>query len=741
MLEILTDLAPGAELLFATAFGGQARFASNIEALRAAGADVIVDDVFYFAEGVFQDGTVARAVQNVVADGAMYFSSAGNSGNFNDGTAGVWEGQFVPASPPPVLESTLVHDFGGSNSNLITKDPPFLVTLQWADPLGGSFNDYDLYLLSEDLQTVIDSSTNVQNGSQDPYEAISSSGYVDLGNRLVIVLSAGEPRYLHLNTHRGELAIATDGQVAGHAAAAEAFAVAAVDAASAGSGGFTGGAANPVEPFSSDGPRRVFFDRDGNAITPGDFSAGGGELRQKPDLAAADGVSTSTPGFSTFFGTSAAAPHAAAIAALLLDANPDLTPGQLRNHLQNTALDIEAAGVDRDSGHGVIDALAAVGTSIPEMTSPLPETTLAGSTQTFWWAHNGLAVAEWWLYVGTSLGERDLLDSGTLGEQTELSVTDLPTSSETLFIRLWYRITNEWKYVDFRYQAAELQPKMTAPAPGTSLGGAEATFQWSADGAAVAEWWIYVGTTEGGRELFDSGSLGLQTSATVGSLPLDGSDLYVRLWYRGMNRWQFIDVQYTAAAIAPRLTSPAAGSSLPGTSASFTWTQNETAVEEWWLYLGSRQGWFDLFDSGSLALATGVTVNDLPSDGSPVHVRLWYRVQTAWLWADYELVAHQQRPIMTSPVEGAVLEGAAQTFSWAANQTPVSAWWLYIGSTLGERDLLDSGLLGAATSLHVDDLPTDGRALFVRLWFLTQGAWQFEDFDYTADSATTSAPH
>ena len=78
MMEIVHDLAPGAKLYFATADGGQANFANNINALRAAGCDIIVDDVTYFAEGAFQDGIPARAVNTVVGSGALYFSSAGN---------------------------------------------------------------------------------------------------------------------------------------------------------------------------------------------------------------------------------------------------------------------------------------------------------------------------------------------------------------------------------------------------------------------------------------------------------------------------------------------------------------------------------------------------------------------------------------------------------------------------------------------------------------------------------------
>jgi hypothetical protein len=77
MLEIVYDLAPGANLYFATAFGGQAGFAQNILDLAAAGCDVIVDDVFYFAEGVFQDGIIAAAADQVSAAGVLYFSGSG----------------------------------------------------------------------------------------------------------------------------------------------------------------------------------------------------------------------------------------------------------------------------------------------------------------------------------------------------------------------------------------------------------------------------------------------------------------------------------------------------------------------------------------------------------------------------------------------------------------------------------------------------------------------------------------
>jgi hypothetical protein len=79
MAQLVHDIAPKADLAFHTAFTGQAGFANGIIALANAGAEVIVDDVSYFDEPFFQDGIIAQAVDQVVAQGVSYFSSAGNS--------------------------------------------------------------------------------------------------------------------------------------------------------------------------------------------------------------------------------------------------------------------------------------------------------------------------------------------------------------------------------------------------------------------------------------------------------------------------------------------------------------------------------------------------------------------------------------------------------------------------------------------------------------------------------------
>jgi len=192
--------------------------------------------------------------------------------------------------------------------------------------------------------------------------------------RLAVVKFSGADRYFQLTPFRGRFenrpgltAFNTPGVTRGHSAVPAAFSVAAVPAAGAFPREIAPGVPNPSGPFpnqftraqqsetfTSDGPRRVFYNPDGTEITPGNLTSTGGFVRQKPDVTAADGVSTSVPGFDPFYGTSAAAPHAAAIAALILSGNPGISPTEVRSALTGTAIDIEARGYDRDTGFGIV---------------------------------------------------------------------------------------------------------------------------------------------------------------------------------------------------------------------------------------------------------------------------------------------------------------------------------------------------------------------------------------------------
>ena len=237
MLEIVHDVAPTAKLLFATAFSSAAGFADNIRALRAAGADIIVDDVIYFGESPFQDGPIAQAVIDVTRDGALYFSSAGNEGNVDDESSGNYEGGFVPSGIPIGKYAGEAHDFAPGTPvqvvNPVTAaSGGTTVILQWADPLGNSGNDYDLYAL-DNTGNVVAYSNNVQDGNDDPFE-----GFVlpRTGKplRLAVVKFSGENRYFQLTDFRGRFAsdgavasFATPGVTRGHSAVPAAYSVAA----------------------------------------------------------------------------------------------------------------------------------------------------------------------------------------------------------------------------------------------------------------------------------------------------------------------------------------------------------------------------------------------------------------------------------------------------------------------------------------------------------------------------------
>jgi hypothetical protein len=383
ILEIIHDLAPGAQLFFATANSTPGTFATNIRNLRAAGCDIIVDDIFYFAESPFQDGqapaivsntnggAVAQAVIDVTAAGALYFSSAGNQGNKDANTSSCFQGDFVDGGPNATIgPAGTVNNFGGGTLfNAVVEASGSAANLYWADPLGGSSNDYDLFVLNSTGTAILLASTNVQSGTQDPFEQVSAPA---ANNRIVVFKKTGAAdRFFHITLNAngvGRLNFNTEGTTKGHSTAADAYGVSAAPAALSGGTGPAGpypgsfSAASALESYTSDGPRRLFFNSGGTAITPGNFSSTGGLVRQKPDITAADGVSvTGVGGFATtFYGTSAAAPHAAAIAALIKQAKPGITAAQLRTALTSSAFDVSTAGVDRNSGAGIVMAYQAL---------------------------------------------------------------------------------------------------------------------------------------------------------------------------------------------------------------------------------------------------------------------------------------------------------------------------------------------------------------------------------------------
>jgi len=280
-------------------------------------------------------------------------------------------------------------------------------------------------------------------------------------------------------------------------------------------------------------------------------------------------------------------------------------------------------------------------TTPPGVVSPAAQATLEGDEQRFTWQANDRSdVQTWWVQIGSAQGGNDVADSGALEATTRsFDATGLPADGRTVHLRLWYRAPGgSWQFEDTRYTAATLTGTvLLSTAADTELQAGD-PLNWSVEGRAPAEFWLYLGSAQGGRDLVDSGSLpGSQRDyAMPANLPSDGRTLHARLWFRfAGGAWQSIDRTFVAVGepLEPAFTSPAANQRLRGVQ-TLEW--ETAAVERWWLYVGSSAGKADLHDSGALdAGTTSARITGIPTDGKRVHARLWYRASgSGWQFID-----------------------------------------------------------------------------------------------------------
>jgi len=277
--------------------------------------------------------------------------------------------------------------------------------------------------------------------------------------------------------------------------------------------------------------------------------------------------------------------------------------------------------------------------SAPQIVVPEQGSELANYS-TLEWDANGTEVDEWWVTAGPEPESYDYLNSGNLGGAQQFVVDGLPADGSIIHVRLWHRLSDDkWNFVDQAFTAASTSAtvEITSPSKRDVLTGSSDTFTWDAKGVPVDQWWLYVGTTVGGSQIYNSGDLAAATSVDVSGLVTDGSPVYVRIWHRFDNRaWRHIDATYSAATLsAPVISEPSDGADISGSSVTFSWDANETMVDESWLYIGSTVGGKEYFDSGNLKAATTTTATSLPEDGSTVFVRLWHR-QTGSVWSSVD---------------------------------------------------------------------------------------------------------
>jgi len=177
MMQIIHDITPKAKLLFYTAFESPVAFAEGIGKLADAGADIIVDDIGWFAMPMFQEGPIAQAVNEVKARGVTYFSAAGNSARQSYEHSSQFE--------TIINSSDMAHNFGlasGQNSDfyqkiIIPADETITISFQWASPYQianaeqGASSDLDIFLFNATKNEVVAQSTD-NNIGHNPVELL-----------------------------------------------------------------------------------------------------------------------------------------------------------------------------------------------------------------------------------------------------------------------------------------------------------------------------------------------------------------------------------------------------------------------------------------------------------------------------------------------------------------------------------------------------------------------------------------
>jgi len=82
---------------------------------------------------------------------------------------------------------------------------------------------------------------------------------------------------------------------------------------------------------------------------------------------------------------------------------------------------------------------------------------------------------------------------------------------------------------------------------------------------------------------------------------------------------------------------------------------------------------------------------------------------------------------MISPTNGATL-GTSQTFRWSA-VSGVQQYYLYVGTSVGSNNMLGASM-GTNTQVTLSGFPRTGQTVYVRLWTLASGSWQYNDYTY-----------
>ncbi len=185
--------------------------------------------------------------------------------------------------------------------------------------------------------------------------------------------------------------------------------------------------------------------------------------------------------------------------------------------------------------------------------------------------------------------------------------------------------------------------------------------------------------------------------------------------------------QPARAQSAATVYSPANGSTLSGSTATFYWNA-VSGAQYYWLYVGTSWGGSDIYSG--LVYGTSQTATNIPTNGKTVYVLLW-TYSGSWAYSSSNYVTSAGgggAASIYNPTNGATLTGSTATFYWNAVGT---SYYFYVGTSPGIGDIFANGPF-YGTSQTVTTLPRNGNPVYVRLWTYVSSGWLYNDYRYTA---------
>jgi hypothetical protein len=396
-----------------------------------------------------------------------------------------------------------------------------------------------------------------------------------------------------------------------------------------------------------------------------------------------------------------------------------LATGVLGNQTVFARVWTEVAGVWQYS-----DSTFTTAATVATLTSPVNGATNVNVTLPIQWTTVAGAQA-YELYLGSTLGAKDFVDSDQIQRTSYLAI-GVP-SNQTVFARLWTEVGGVWRSSDSTFTTAATVATLTSPVNGASNVNVMLPMQWTTI-AGVQAYELYLGTTLGAKDLVDTDQL--QQTWYLASSLAGGQTVFARLWTEAGGVWRFSDSSFKTAATVATLTSPINGATNVNTALPMQWTAVLNA-QAYYLYGGTTLGTNNLVNTGEIHQTSYLAIG-LPASQA-VFARLWTKVGGIWRYSDSSFTTAATVATLTSPVNGATNVSMTLPMQWTT-VVGTQAYELYLGSTLGAKNILDSDQT-QQTSYLATGLPSS-LTVFARLWTEVGGVWRFSDSTFTTEAGT-----